>query len=307
MTYIRESSPRGPGSAKIAGIYELDTGSVQYLASDPETRKAALIDVVLNFDPPSASTSTEALEQVLSYVASEQLEVEWILDTHPHADHVMASSELKRLLGAPNGIGARVGENAELWRGFYHIADAFDVRDDFDYLFEDGATFRIGQLPVLVMLSPGHTLGSVTYIVGRDAAFVHDTFMQPDAGTARADFPGGSAAQLYDSLQHTLDLGREFGEDMRLFVGHDYGTDARKAPAWEATVAEPRRDNVHIGGGIAKADYIFRREKRDATLALPDRMLAALQLDLRAGKAPQSEADGFSHLKIPLNRFGKGH
>ncbi|MBU2531978.1 MAG: MBL fold metallo-hydrolase [Alphaproteobacteria bacterium] len=299
MSFLRTSSSSGPRSATVAGIYEADTGSIQYVVSDPETRKAALIDVVQNFDPASASTKTANIDCVLAYVDSERLDVEWVLDTHPHADHLMASSLLKQRLGVPNGIGEKVGEIAGLWRTLYHLPEAFDVARDFDRLFANGDTFQIGSLPVRVMLTPGHTLGSITYVVGDDAAFVHDTFMQPDAGTSRADFPGGSAGVLYDSLQSILEL----PEHTRLFVGHDYGTDERDEPAWESTVADQRDNNKHIGGGVSKADFIEVRETRDATLSLPDRMLHVLQINLRAGRLPEPESDGFRYLKIPLNRF----
>ncbi|MGB5557077.1 MAG: MBL fold metallo-hydrolase, partial [Paracoccaceae bacterium] len=198
----------------------------------------------------------------------------------------------------PNAIGERTREIAELWRDLYHLPDAFDPARDFDRLFADGDEFRIGNLDVKVMLSAGHTLGSITYVVG-DAAFVHDTFMQPDFGTARADFPGGSARTLYQSLQRILKL----PDDTRLFIGHDYGTDDRKEPAWESTVAEQRESNVHIGGGVSEADYVKLREARDEDLGLPDRILYALQVNLRAGQLPRPEADGYSYFKIPANRF----
>ena len=222
-----------------------------------------------------------------------------ILDTHPHADHLMASSFLKERLGKPNGIGEKVKEIADFWRDYYHMPDAFDPEQDFDHLFSDGDTFEIGALPVRVMLSPGHTLGSVTYVVGDDAAFVHDTFMQPDAGTSRADFPGGKADELYDSLQAILQL----PDETRLFIGHDYGTDYRSEPTWESTVAEQRRHNVHIGGGISKDAFIETRTRRDSTLSLPDRMLHVLQMNLRAGHLPEPETDANHYLKIPVNRF----
>jgi glyoxylase-like metal-dependent hydrolase (beta-lactamase superfamily II) len=295
----RVSPSTGPGSPEVTGIYDRDTGSIQYIAACPETKKAALIDVVLDFDPQAARTRTDTAEHVLQLAQDAGYEVEWVLDTHPHADHVMASSWLRVMTGAPNAIGEKVRDIADLWRGFYHMPGAFDPDADFDRLFADGDTFRIGNLDVRVMLSPGHTLGSITYIVGNDAAFVHDTFMQPDAGTSRADFPGGTAADLYDSLMAILDL----PDETRLFVGHDYGTDDRAEPAWEATVAEQKRDNKHLGGGISKEDFVRLREERDATLPLPDRMLHALQMNLRAGRAPEPEADGNSYLKIPLNRF----
>jgi glyoxylase-like metal-dependent hydrolase (beta-lactamase superfamily II) len=299
MTTIRTSPSRGPGSPEVTGIYDAASGSIQYIAADPETRKAALIDVVQDFDPEAARTRTDCAERVLRIVEQEGLEVEWILDTHPHADHMMASAWLKARTGAPNAIGEKVAEIADLWRGLYHLPDAFDPSRDFDRLFADGDTFRIGNLDVRVMLSPGHTLGSISYVVGTDAAFVHDTFMQPDVGTSRTDFPGGSADMLYDSLMAILEL----PDETRLFIGHDYGTADRSEPAWEATVAEQRESNAHIGGSVSKADYVKRREDRDATLALPDRMLSALQVNLRAGQPPAAEGDGHHYLKIPMNRF----
>ncbi len=295
----RTSSSKGRNSPEITGFYDEPTGSIQYVVSDPETSQAALIDVVMGFAPESATTDTKAADHIIDYVRSEGLEVVWILDTHPHADHLMASHYLKQKLDAPNAIGAKVAEIAELWRGLYHMPDAFDVAEDFDRLFADGDEFRIGNLPVKVMLTAGHTLGSITYIVGDDAAFVNDSFMQPDVGTSRADFPGGDAGVLYDSLQKILSL----PDNTRLFVGHDYGTEDRDKATWESTVAEQRRDNEHIGGGTARQDYIDIRESRDKTLGLPDRMLHVLQMNLRAGRLPSPEDDGASYLKIPLNKF----
>jgi glyoxylase-like metal-dependent hydrolase (beta-lactamase superfamily II) len=299
MKFSRTSKSRGTGSPEVTGFYDDDTGSIQYLVSDPETRKAALIDTVLTFNPANASTDSKSAEGIVKYADNEDLEVTWILDTHPHADHLMASSFLKERLGKPNGIGEKVKEIADFWRDYYHMPDAFDPEQDFDHLFSDGDTFEIGALPVRVMLSPGHTLGSVTYVVGDDAAFVHDTFMQPDAGTSRADFPGGKADELYDSLQAILQL----PDETRLFIGHDYGTDYRSEPTWESTVAEQRRHNVHIGGGISKDAFIETRTRRDSTLSLPDRMLHVLQMNLRAGHLPEPETDANHYLKIPVNRF----
>ena len=292
---ISESS--GPGSPRVAGFHEPDTGSIQYVAACPATARAALIDVVQGLDPKSFATGMAPAEEVLDWVRGEGLTVEWVIDTHPHADHLMASAWLKAQTGAPNAIGEKVREIAALWRDLYHMPD-LDPVPHFDRLFADGETFRVGECEVRAMLSPGHTLGSVTYVIG-DAAFVHDTFMQPDAGTARCDFPGGSAAELYDSIQAILAL----PDDTRLFVGHDYGTDERDEPAWESTVAEQRRSNRHVGGGVPKDEYVRLRESRDATLALPDRMLAALQVNLRGGRLPEPEADGHRYLKVPLNRF----
>ncbi|UWQ22437.1 MBL fold metallo-hydrolase [Jannaschia sp. W003] len=295
----RHSPSKGPGSPDVWGFYDPPTGSAQYVVACPETRKAALVDVVQDFDPAGFSTGTEARDQAIAIVEREGLTVEWVLDTHPHADHFTASVQLAGRFGVPNAIGTKVREIAELWRGLYNMPDAFDVDRDYARLFADDDTFRIGKLDVRVMLSPGHTLGSITYVVGEDAAFVHDTLMQPDQGTARCDFPGGSAAELWASIQAILAL----PESTRLFIGHDYPGDDRDAPEWEATVAEHLERNVHVKRGTDRDAWIAKREKRDATLALPDRMLAALQVNLRAGQLPPPEDDGHSYLKMPLNKF----
>jgi len=301
MTLHKRSPARGPRSAEVNGFYDQETGSIQYLVSDPKTGKGALIDAVIGFDPSNASIDPKGVKKILDFANSANIDVVWILDTHPHADHLMASWYLKQQLGAPNAIGEKVDEIAALWRELYHLPDAFKPSRDFDRLFSDGDTFKIGSLPVRVMLTPGHTLGSISYCVGSDAAFVNDTFMQPDVGTSRADFPGGSAGELYDSLQAILSLDSQ----TRLFVGHDYGTDDRSDPAWESTVRQQGLENKHLAGGTSRKSYIRLREERDRTLALPDRMLHVLQMNLRAGRPPDPESDGKRYLKIPLNRFEK--
>jgi len=298
MAEIRTSPSRGPDSPVVTGFYEPDTGSIQYVVSDPATGAAAIIDPVWNFDPRNARTSTRSADEILVHVRARGLRVEWILDTHPHADHLTAAAYLKETLGAPQAIGEKVRDIAALWREIYHLPDAFDVARYFDRLFADGETFRIGKLGVRVMLSPGHTLASVTYLVGGDATFVHDTLMQPDSGTSRADFPGGDAGVLYRSIQRILSL----PDETRLFVGHDYCPGGRE-PMWEATVGEQRAENRHLKDGVTEADYVEIRRKRDAGLPLPDRMLYALQVNLRGGRLPAPESDGRSYFKIPANRF----
>jgi glyoxylase-like metal-dependent hydrolase (beta-lactamase superfamily II) len=294
----RHSPSRGPGSPDVWGFYEEDTGSIQYVCADPATRKAALIDVVLDFDPAEARTATKSADEILAHVQREGLTVEWILDTHPHADHMMAAAYLKEKLGVPMAIGRKVSDIAELWRDLYNLPDAFDPERDFDVLWDDGATFQIGELDVRVMLSPGHTLGSVTYVVG-DAAFVHDTLMYPDMGSSRADFPGGSSKVLWNSIQEILALPKE----TRLFVGHDYGAEGRDDIRWEATVAEHRSRNKHVKDETSESDFVRIRDERDKTLALPDRILHALQVNLRGGRLPPPEDDGNRYFKIPANRF----
>ncbi|MEE2950201.1 MAG: MBL fold metallo-hydrolase [Pseudomonadota bacterium] len=294
----RHSPSTGSGSPDIWGFYEEDTGSIQYLAVDTRTRRAVLIDVVQNFDPAEARTSFESADEIVGFAEREKIEIVRVLDTHPHADHLMASAYLKNRLNVPNAIGRKVLEIADLWRDLYHLPDAFDPARDFDNLFEDGASFEIGDLQARVILSPGHTLGSITYVIG-DAAFVHDTLMYPDRGSSRADFPGGDAGMLWDSIQTLLSLPPE----TRLFVGHDYGTDEREEIFWEATVAEHRQDNKHVREGITKDEFVRARNDRDETLSLPDRMLHAMQINLRAGRLPPKEADGNIYLKIPVNRL----
>ena len=298
--FTRTSPSAGPNSPTVTGFHDPATGSIQYVAVDEATKKAALIDVVLDFDPASGRTSTKSAQAVLDFVQREGLSVEWILDTHPHADHMMASAWLKEHLGVPAAIGAKVRDIARLWEKLYNTPGAFDPDRDFDRLFEHGDTFRLGNLDVRVMLSPGHTLGSITYVVGEDTAFVHDTFMHVDVGTSRADFPGGSSSDLYDSLQAILAL----PDETRLFIGHDYPpVGDRTEPAWEATVAEHRANNPHMGGGASREEFMKIRDTRDAGLGLPDRMLYALQVNLRGGRLPEAEGDGNSYFKIPANRF----
>ena len=295
---VRHSPSTGATSPDVWGIYEPDTGSIQYVCADPATKQAALIDVVWNLDPKHYRFSTGSMDQVLALVAEQGLTVAWVLDTHPHADHVMASAQLGRRTGAPTAIGDRVGDIARIWAGLYNLPQAFDPARDFDRLLAPGETIALGDLSIRVMLSPGHTLGSVTYVCG-DAAFTHDTLMQPDAGTSRADFPGGDSGQLWASIQEILSL----PGDTRLFVGHDYGTKDRDAPQWEATVARHRAENRHVRDGTRREDWIALRDARDATLPLPDRIMAALQINLRGGRLPPAEDDGHHYLKVPVNRF----
>ena len=296
---VRRSASSGPASPDVWGLYDPPSGSAQYVVACPRTRSCALVDVVRGFDVRSARTDEEAVRQIAALVEREGLRVAWVLDTHPHADHLTASSLLAERYGVPNAIGALARDIATLWEGIYGLPGELDVARNYARLLEDGDAFEIGALPVRVLLSPGHTLGSISFVVGDDCALVHDTLMQPDRGTARCDFPGGSAEALWDSIQAILAL----GDDVRLFVGHDYPDDARSEPRWEATVAEHLARNVHVARGADRASWLEMRTGRDATLPLPDRMLAALQVNLRAGRLPEPEADGRRYLKIPLDRF----
>ncbi len=282
----------------VRAFFDRPTGSLQYVFHDPATRKAAIVDPVWNFHPEGGAVTTESAEEILAHVREADLEVEWILDTHPHADHFSAAPWLAERLGAPRAIGEKVIEVQQIWKKLYNLGEDFpcDGRQ-WDRLFADGETFMVGEIPVRVMLSPGHTLASVTYVAG-DAAFVHDTLMKPASGTSRADFPGGDSAQLWQSIRAILDLPPQ----TRLYVGHDYPEDGAD-PEYMATVAEHRLTNRHVKDGMGQEEFIAIRNARDATLKLPDRMLAALQVNIRGGRLPEAEADGNRYLKVPLGRF----
>jgi glyoxylase-like metal-dependent hydrolase (beta-lactamase superfamily II) len=295
---MRVSGSRGEGSPRVAGFYEPVTGSIQYVASDPATGQAVVIDAVWDFDRRCGRTSGTQAERLLRYVEEERLSVVGILDTHPHADHFMAAQLLKERLGAPTAIGEHVTQVQDLWKEIYNLPGGFPADgSQWDRLYRDGDPLHVGALEGRVIFSPGHTLASVSYLVG-DALFCHDTFMQPDSGTSRCDFPGGDAAALYRTLQRLFDL----PGDTRTFVGHDYGQGGRE-PAWESTLREQRRENIHLKGDVSEAEFVALRRARDATLPLPDLMLHALQVNIRGGRLPEPEGNGTSYLRIPVNRF----
>ncbi|SIO49651.1 Glyoxylase, beta-lactamase superfamily II [Rhodovulum sp. ES.010] len=281
----------------VTPFWDRDTGSWQYVFHDPDTMKGAIVDPVLDYDPDHARTATGNADRLLDFVRAEGIEVAWILDTHPHADHFSAGVYLADKLGAPRGIGENVVKVQRLWKDLYNLPDDFPTDGrQWDRLFADGDEFAVGDIPVRVLFTPGHTMATVTYVAG-DAAFANDTFMMPENGTARADFPGGSSSELYDSLQRLLDL----PEDTRIFIGHNY-PDAGEAPRCEASVAEHKAKNAHLSGRD-KAEYMELRDARDATLGLPRRMLAALQVNIRGGRLPEPKGNGVSYLTIPVNRF----
>lgn len=297
MNMSRQSQPAPVHSAspEVIGFYHEKTGSIAYLAADVTTKRAAVIDPVLDFDLRSGRVTTTSADEMLQIIAERNLTIDWILDTHPHADHFSAAAYMKEKLGAPMAIGEKVADIQKLWQKIYNLPHY--TTHYWDRLFRDGDTFKIGSLNGRVILSPGHTLASVTYVIG-NAAFIHDTMFQPDSGTARCDFPGGNAGTLYDSIQRIFAL----PDETRLFTGHDYKPNGRPAQ-WESTVAEQKRDNTHVGGGRDRASFVKLREARDKTLPLPDLMLAALQVNLRGGRLPEPEDNGRSYLKIPLNAF----
>lgn len=281
----------------VKGFWDEPTGSWQYVFHDPETMKGAIIDPVLDFDPLAGATSTRNAELLLTYVREIGIDLIWVLDTHPHADHFSAAHWIKGQTGAKTAIGEKVTGVQTLWQGIYNLpADFATDGSQWDRLFADGEEFMVGNVPVKVMFSPGHTLASITYIAG-DAAFVHDTLMMPDSGSSRADFPGGSSADLFNNISNILAL----PADTRVFVGHDYAPD--RLAACEATVAEHLASNIHWKDDPSEAEYRAVRDKRDATLSLPKLMLAALQINIRGGRMPAPEQNGRAYLKMPLDYF----
>ncbi|UDL87961.1 MBL fold metallo-hydrolase [Mesorhizobium sp. PAMC28654] len=280
---------------RVRGFYDKPSGSIQYVVADPRTRRCAIIDPVLDFDEKSGATATRSADALLDFIRENRLEVEWVLDTHPHADHFSAAYYLKQKTGAPAAIGQGIVDVQRLWKAIYNWPDFPADGSQWDRLFADGAVFTVGGIPAKVMFSPGHTLASITYVIG-DAAFVHDTLFMPDSGTARTDFPGGSAARLWRSIEDILAL----PDETRVFVGHDYQAGGRE-PLWESTVAEQKAANIHIAACKTEADFVALRETRDKTLPMPRLILHALQVNMNGGRLPEPEANGRRYLKFPLD------
>jgi glyoxylase-like metal-dependent hydrolase (beta-lactamase superfamily II) len=278
----------------VKGFFDLRTWSIQYVVSDPATKACAIIDPVLDFDEKSGATGTVNADAILAYVAENDLTVAWILDTHPHADHFSAAHYLHEKTGAPMAIGERVVDVQRLWKGIYNLPSLPADGSQWNCLFAHGDRFKVGSLNAHVLFSPGHTLASITYVIG-DAAFVHDTLFMPDSGTARADFPGGSAKALWASIQDILAL----PDKTRVFTGHDYQPGGRE-PLWESTVGDQKRLNRHLVGK-SEAEFIALREARDRTLPMPKLILHALQVNLRGGRLPEPEDNGRCYLKFPLD------
>lgn len=292
----RFSPSKGPKSPRVWGVYEPNSGSIQYVCAAPDGPDCAIIDAVQHYDIRAGSTSLAPADTVLALTEREGLKVRLVIETHPHADHFAAGAAVAERTGALLVTGEKVREVAALWDGFYG-QPATDCTQYFDRLLADGDTVDAGALTFDVLFTPGHTLASLSFVCG-DAAFVADTFMVPDSGTSRADFPGGSGDALWNSLQRILAL----PDETRVFVGHDYCRGGRE-PIWESTVAEQRVSNIHLAGGVDRDGYIAVRAERDATLKLPDRMLAALQVNIRGGRLPEPDREGRRFLRIPLDLF----
>ncbi|WP_170426604.1 MBL fold metallo-hydrolase [Ruegeria arenilitoris] len=283
----------------VKAFFDPETNTVSYLVQEPEGTACAIIDSVLDFDHASGRTDTSSADQIVAYVRDNDLRVEWILESHVHADHLSAAPYLQQELGGKIGIGEQIVTIQDTFGKIFNEGTEFQ-RDgsQFDALFQDGDSFHVGQMRGDVLHTPGHTPACLTYVIG-DAAFVGDTLFMPDFGTARCDFPGGSSEQLFESIQKILSL----PDETRIFVGHDYKAPGRDEFAWETTVGEQKALNVHIGQGKSIEEFVEMRDARDATLPMPRLILPSLQVNMRAGQMPPADEKGNVFLKVPINKL----
>ncbi|MEJ6402459.1 MBL fold metallo-hydrolase [Yoonia sp. 2307UL14-13] len=281
----------------VKAFFDSATNTVSYIVQDPQGRDCAIIDSVLDYDQAAGRTNTASADEIIAWVRDHDLQVKWILESHVHADHLSAAPYLQEHLGGKIGIGANITIVQNTFGKVFNEGTEFQ-RDgsQFDALFEDGDSFHIGQMRADVLHTPGHTPACLTYVIG-DAAFVGDTLFMPDFGTARCDFPGGSAEDLYASIQKILSL----PDETRIFVGHDYKAPGRDEFAWETTVGEQKALNVHIGAGRAMEDFVAMRKERDAGLGMPRLILPSLQTNMRAGHFPEPEDNGQRYFKVPID------
>lgn len=283
----------------VTGFFDPATNTISYVVRDPSGSAAAIVDSVLDFDYASGRTDTTSADQIIAFVSEHALDVQWILESHVHADHLSAAPYLQERLGGKIGIGDNITVIQNTFGKVFNEGTEFE-RDgsQFDQLFKEGDSFHIGQLRGDVLHTPGHTPACLTYVIG-DAAFVGDTLFMPDFGTARCDFPGGSSELLFNSVQKILSL----PDETRIFVGHDYKAPGRDQFAWETTVGEQKARNVHVGDGATKEDFVKMRDARDATLAMPKLIVPSLQVNMRAGHMPPADDHGDVYLKVPVNKL----
>ena len=285
--------------ADIQHFFDENTNTFSYVVSDPVTRQCAIIDSVLDYDPASATTTTTHADEIIAYIHKNELTVEWILETHVHADHLTASQYLKEQLGGKIAMSHKISIVQETFSAIYNLdIKYFNSHQSFDYLFADHEAFTIGELQAYNIPTPGHTPACLSYVIG-DAVFVGDTLFMPDYGTARCDFPKGSAGQLFDSVQTLYEL----PEETRVFLCHDYLPESREQYEHETLLKTQKEQNIHIHTGVSKAEFIEMRTQRDATLTMPKLILPSIQINMDAGKFPQPEANGIRYLKLPLNYF----
>ena len=284
-------------TAHISSFFDPATYTVTHVVYDQVGGQAAVVDPVLDYDPKSGRTSTTSADKVLAYVRAQGLSVQWILETHAHADHLSAAPYIKQQVGGKIAIGSHIRQVQAVFGKLFNLEPSFRTDGtQFDHLLEEGEIFHIGRLEAQALFVPGHTPADMAYRIGGDAVFVGDTLFMPDVGTARCDFPGGNAHTLYRSIRQLLDL----PADTRLYMCHDYPPEGR-APAWVATVAEQRAHNIHVHDGVDEDSFVAMRQARDATLDMPVLILPSVQVNIRAGEMPPPEGNGVTYLKIPVN------
>lgn len=283
----------------ITSFFDEATNTISYIVCDPNGSSCAIIDSVLDFDFASGRTDTRSADKLINFVKENKLDVQWLLESHVHADHLSAAPYIQMEVGGKIGIGSHITDVQETFGKIFNEGTEFQ-RDgsQFDKLFVEGDTFHLGQLRGDVLHTPGHTPACMTYVIG-DAAFVGDTLFMPDFGTARCDFPGGSSENLFSSIQKILSL----PDATRIFVGHDYKAPGREHYAWETTVGEQKKKNIHIKSGKSKEDFVKLRDKRDAKLAMPKLIVPSLQINMRAGNMPEPDEQGDVFLKVPINKM----
>ena len=283
----------------VYGFFDENTNAASYIVKDPSSSKCAIIDSVLDFDVSAGAIKTEFADKLVQKINDLELDVEWVIETHVHADHLSAAPYLAKKFSANIGIGSNIDVVQKVFGKIFNAGTEFQMDgSQFDKLFKDGETFEIGNMKVNVIHTPGHTPACVTYVIG-NAAFIGDTLFMPDFGTARADFPGGSATDLYKSIQKILLL----PEETKLFLCHDYKAPGRDEYCWETTVSEQRRTNIHVGGDKTEAEFVKFRTERDKKLGMPKLIIPSIQVNMRAGHLPPKEDDGEHYLKIPINRM----
>jgi glyoxylase-like metal-dependent hydrolase (beta-lactamase superfamily II) len=284
-----------PGTPLIKAFFDEPTNTVSYLVADPDKKRAAVVDPVLDYDHASGKASTKSADLILDAATQDGLTIDWVLETHAHADHLSGAPYIKLKTSAQVGIGEHIRDVQKIFRPVFNATDMSGDGSEFDRLFTDGERFPLGSLEVEVLHVPGHTPADIAYRIG-DAVFVGDTLFMPDYGTARADFPGGDARALYRSIKRLLALPAE----TRLFMCHDYKAPGRDQYAWETTVAEERAHNAHVRDGVSENAFVTMREARDATLAAPELLMPSIQVNMRAGHLPPPDANGVQYLKIPV-------
>lgn len=281
----------------VRSYFDVKTNAACYILKDPESNVCAVVDSILDFDMASGTTHTAHADMLINEIKKNNWKLEWIIETHVHADHLSAAPYLSQKIGGKIAIGSNINAVQKVFGKIFNAGTEFQMDgSQFDRLFEDGDSFNVGQMEVEVMHTPGHTPACVTYVVG-DSAFIGDTLFMPDFGTARADFPGGSATNLYRSIQRILSL----PDDTRLFLCHDYKAPGRDEFCWETTVAEEKLNNIHVGGGKSEEEFVSFRTARDEQLNMPKLIIPSIQVNMRAGKLPPAEDNGTVYLKVPLN------